>query len=105
HAAAGVRAARARAAPPRTAFLPQSPDCSPPVVINITDGKPTDRNPLADAERVRALASSDGNVLLFNLHISGSPLGAVAFPDSEALLTDQYARLLFRMSSVLPQPL
>jgi hypothetical protein len=41
-------------------------------------------------------------VLLFNLHISSASAAPVQFPDSEGGLPDQYAKQLFRMSSVLP---
>ena len=86
-------------------FLGRFPSCFPPVVVNISDGMPTDRNPSADADRLRQLSSSDGHVLLFNLHLSGTAGSCVAFPDSDAGLADPYARLLFRLSSLLPPPL
>ena len=51
---------------------------------------------------VKSLSSSDGNVLLFNLHISNNPNAqSTAFPDSSASLPDQYARLLFEGASLL----
>jgi hypothetical protein len=86
-------------------FLVDHPDCFPPIVINITDGKPSDANPEQDAARLRQLSSTDGNVLVFNLHISDSSGQRIEFPDREDVLPDAYARLLFRMSSPLPQPL
>jgi hypothetical protein len=51
-------------------FLHYHPDCYPPVVVHLTDGMPTDGNPLSKSKDVRELASSDGNVLLFNIHLS-----------------------------------
>ena len=86
-------------------FLVQSPSCYPPLVVNITDGEPTDGDPLANALMVRELASADGNVLLFNAHISSSGQQPVEYPDREDQLTDPNARLLFRMSSPLPPPM
>ena len=86
-------------------FLADHPDCFPPVVINITDGKPTDGNPSHDAARLRQLSSTDGHVLLFNLHLSEKSGSRVEFPDSEVDLPDAYAKLLFRMSSELPEAL
>lgn len=83
-------------------FLTQYPDAFPPIVINITDGKPTDGNPLADADSLRALSSSDGDVLVFNLHLSNASAGKIEFPDREDFLPDNFAKLLFRMSSKLP---
>src|SRR5262249_53309816 len=44
------------------AFLAAQPDCSPPIVIHITDGQPTDGDPREAAEALRGLASRDGNV-------------------------------------------
>jgi hypothetical protein len=45
----------------------------PPIVINITDGEATDGDPRPPAEALRALGTIDGNVLLFNLHLSSPP--------------------------------
>ena len=56
----------------------------------------------APAAALRAVASQDGNVLLFNLHISASGEKPILFPSSESGLPDDHARLLFRMSSSLP---
>ena len=83
-------------------FLGRFPNAYPPLVINITDGRPTDGNPEANAEKLKALASSDGNVLLLNCHISIRQLRIIEFPDREEDLPDDFARSLFRMSSLLP---
>jgi hypothetical protein len=84
------------------AFLSLHPDCFPPIVINITDGEATDGDPRQIAQVVRHMKSSDGNVLLFNLHISSHTGAPVVFPDAPDALADDYARLLFEMSSALP---
>jgi len=84
-------------------WLNNHPDCHPPIVINISDGEPTDGNPQLDAESLKKLSSSDGNVLLFNLHLSSHDNQPIAYPDSEELLPDEHARLLFNMSSILPE--
>jgi hypothetical protein len=86
-------------------FLADHPGCFPPVVINITDGRPTDGNPEHDAARLRQLSSTDGHVLLFNLHLSEKSGERIEFPDTEDHLPDAYAKLLFRMSSELPEAL
>jgi hypothetical protein len=83
-------------------FLERYPDCYPPVVFNITDGESTDGDPEAHAQCLRDLASTDGQVLLGNLHVSSRNAQPVVFPDHEDGLPDTFARLLFRMSSVLP---
>ena len=84
-----------------TDFLGRYPKSFPPLVFNLTDGAPDD-DPNAAAEAVRALSTSDGNVLLFNLHISSREGTAIMFPDSESVLPSDLAKQLFRMSSVLP---
>jgi hypothetical protein len=86
-------------------FLSRYPGCYPPLVLNITDGKPTDGDPRPHAKALTALASTDGNVLLFNAHIASTPAPPVAFPDDEAILPDNSAKLLYRISSPLPPKL
>jgi hypothetical protein len=83
-------------------FINRSPECFPPLVINITDGRASDGNPAPHAQCIRDLASRDGNVLLFNVHLSARPENPIELPDQEAGLPDDHARLLFRMSSELP---
>jgi len=75
----------------------------PPIVINITDGESTDGDPSTDAESLRALETQDGKALLFNCHISGAQGESVLFADAAEGLPDQFAKLLFNMSSVLPE--
>lgn len=83
-------------------WLAQHPDCFPPVVIHITDGESTDGDPTQAMKSLTNLASSDGNVLLFNIHISSDASSTpIAFPDSAASLPNQYARTLFECASPL----
>jgi len=84
-------------------WLSEHPDCFPPIVINITDGESTDGDPLSPAQQLREMQSSDGQVLLFNVHLSSSGGMTVEFPDREVELPDQYAKKLFNMSSILPE--
>ena len=77
----------------------------PPIVINITDGEATDSGPVPQAERLRALSTFDGSVLLFNCHISSKPSDPIIFPDHDGELPDDFARQLFSVSSVLPESL
>jgi hypothetical protein len=83
-------------------FLGEHPNCYPPIVINITDGRPTDGDPQEPARALRNLASKDGNVLLFNAHLSEKQNRPIEFPADESSLPDDFAKLLFRMSSGLP---
>jgi hypothetical protein len=74
----------------------------PPIVINITDGEATDTGPVPQAEALCNLTTFDGNVLLFNCHISNRPVPPIIFPDNDADLPDELARTLFSVSSPLP---
>jgi len=75
----------------------------PPIVLNVTDGEATDGDPLRYAQQVRSFATDDGDVLLFNIHLSESEEAAVELPDSIGELPDdEYARQLYQMSSTLP---
>jgi len=75
----------------------------PPVVINITDGESTDGDPSPEADGLVDLETQDGNVLLFNCHISSSSNPSTLFPDTAEGLPDRYAKMLFEMSSCLPE--
>jgi hypothetical protein len=86
-------------------FLARFAGCYPPLVVNITDGMATDGDPLPIGQSVRQLASSDGNVLLFNAHISALQALPIEFPAADSNLPDNFAKLLFRLSSPLPPKL
>jgi hypothetical protein len=86
-------------------WVSDRPGCFPPIVINLTDGESTDGDPSEPASRLRALATADGPVLVFNLHVTGGHATPVVFPSAEVGetgLSDEFARLLFGMSSPLP---
>lgn len=83
-------------------FVDEHPGCFPPITFNITDGAATDGDPESAATSVRDVASEDGNALLLNMHVSASNAVPLLFPTDENGLPDDYARLLFRMSSPLP---
>lgn len=84
------------------AFAQAYPNSFPPMVLNLTDGKPTDGDPGGKAWLVRMVTTNDGNALMFNLLLSTTPLPPAYFPDNEEQLPDEYARALFKMSSELP---
>lgn len=75
----------------------------PPTVIHITDGESTDGDPSAIAEEIRKTGTEDGDALLFNVHISSKGGNQIRFPDVEEGLPDDYAKMLFRTSSLLPE--
>ncbi len=86
-------------------WIKEHAESFPPIVIHITDGESQDGDPLPYAEAVRALSTTDGNVLLFNCHLSMTTADEIVFASSEEQLPDALARVLFRMSSPLPEPI
>jgi len=85
-----------------TQWLGEHPDCYPPIVINVTDGEATDGEPSSRLKGLTGLSSSDGNVMLFNIHLSANEKAKpIVFPDSADNLPDDYARMLFESSSLL----
>ena len=83
--------------------------CFPPIIFNITDGEAsgtTQDKLIKIANKIKELATSDGNVLFFNLHLNkNSESTGILFPESEEELIkeDRYAKLLYEMSSTLPK--
>jgi hypothetical protein len=88
-----------------SSWCTQHQNSYPPIVINITDGEATDTGPVPQAEELCSLTTFDGNVLLFNCHISNRPVPPVIFPDQDGDLPDEFARTLFSVSSPLPPTL
>lgn len=84
------------------AWCDAHPDSYPSTVLHVTDGESTDGNPEELANQLQQIGTSDSNVLLFNLRVSTGGGDPVRFPVSDAPLSDDYAKLLFRMSSSLP---
>ena len=83
-------------------WVTQHPSGFPPVVMQITDGESTDGDPTSAMSGIKGLASQDGNVLMFNIHISSDPnANPIAFPDSPNQLPNAPAKMLFEGSSVL----
>lgn len=83
-------------------FISRNRYCSPPVVVHITDGEATDGNPASAMTLLTDLASSNGHVTLFNVHLSSSRDAVpTSFPDTSDALPDAFARLLFESASVL----
>lgn len=91
-----------KAAEALVAWCDTHPHNYPPTVLHVTDGASTDGDPEAIASAIRQISTADGECLLFNLHVSTEQGETKPFPSSDASLPDSYAKLLFRMSSVLP---
>ena len=83
-------------------------DCYPPTIINITDGafngivNPREVNTQL-ANELKALYTNDGNVLLWNIHITPDCKEQLVFPISKTELNNnEKSEWLFDMSSLLP---
>ena len=86
----------------------QDKDCYPPTIINITDGalngivNPREVNTQL-ANELKALYTNDGNVLLWNIHITPDNKEQLVFPISKTELNnDKYSEWMYDMSSLLP---
>jgi len=89
---------------------PSNADSYPPTVINITDGEGSDADSGKIREitaRIKTVRTSDGGVLLFNMHLCGqydTYSRPVLFPCSaDELPPRRYARLLYDISSQMPE--
>lgn len=98
-------AAIQRAGEVLAAWCDAHPNSYPPTVLHVTDGESTDGDPEQLAASLRQFSTGDGNVLLFNLHVSATAGHPISFPSGESGLPDTFAKLLFRMSSPLPEHL
>jgi hypothetical protein len=107
HASGGTPMCQAitKGAEELVAWCDTHPNCYPPTILHITDGESTDGDPDQLASQLRQIQTIDGSALMFNLHVSALEAAKVEFPNSESGLPDSYAKLLFRMSSPLPEHL
>lgn len=91
-----------------SAWIDEHPENYPPTVFNITDGEATDgESPdvISAARSIKDLATSDGNALVFNCHISSLKIDQIKYPDSSIDLPGEHARTLFESSSPIPDKL
>lgn len=100
-----MREALTRAAEELVTWCDAHPDCYPPTVLHVTDGESTDGDPEEIATHLTQIRTNDGEVLILNIHVSSLGADAIRFPSSDSGLPDDYAKLLFRMSSQLPEHL
>ena len=107
HASGGTPMCQAitKVAEELVAWCDSHPGCYLPTVLHITDGESTDGEPEQIGSQLRQIQTNDGAVQMFNLHVSTSGANTIEFPASESELPDEYAKLLFRMSSQLPEHL
>lgn len=84
----------------------QDKDCYPPTIINITDGEfngATKEYVLQQANELKSMFTNDGNVILFNIHISANKAVCVTCPASKDEVSfSSLATTMYEMSSLLP---
>jgi hypothetical protein len=104
-------------------WISNHPKSFPPVVLNITDGMPTDdiilnqrleTGTLGDvttlpiviiSKEIQKLGTNNGNVLVCNAHVSAVGGNPDAYPISTSGIIDIMAELTFAMSSIIPDEL
>ena len=104
-------------------WLPDHQTSLPPVVINISDGMPSDDSDilqmieqgylgdlsqtslLAEADKIRAIGTENGKCLICNCHVSVAGVKQIHYPLSsdEAEQIDGTSKLMFEMSSIIPE--
>lgn len=81
-------------------------DCYPPTIINITDGEfngATKEYVLQQANELKSMFTNDGNVILFNIHVSANKAVCVTCPASKDEVSfSSLATTMYEMSSLLP---
>ena len=97
-----MRAALTKAAEELAAWCDTHPDSYPPTILHVTDGESGDGDPEEIAANLEHLRTNDGTVVVMNIHVSALGSDTIKFPSSESGLPDNYAKMLFRMSSALP---
>ena len=80
------------------------PNGFPPSVINITDGAANDPSEAAAAARkVMTVGTTDGNALVYNLHVTNKDKPGVILPhDTAGFVGDSLAEFLYDISSEMP---
>jgi hypothetical protein len=87
-------------------WIPLHRTSFPPVIIHLTDGSFTGEDPAQTVREVMALSTTDGNVMIFNCHISKDKRPELLFPGgSTAAGLQGLQRFLYDISSVLPDPM
>lgn len=81
-------------------------DCYPPTIINITDGEfngATKGHLLQQANELKSMFTNDGNVILFNIHISANKeVSVLCPPDKSEVSSSGLAATMYDLSSLLP---
>lgn len=81
-------------------------DCYPPTIINITDGEFNGASKdyvLQQANELKSMFTNDGNVILFNIHISANKAISITCPaNKNEVSSNALATTMYELSSLLP---
>lgn len=90
-------------------WVSRHPNSFPPMIFNITDGEVSDIENYSElseaADQLKAIATTDGNALLFNLLLVDNTEEKREFPsiaDRELFEQNEYEAALFDVSSFIP---
>jgi hypothetical protein len=97
-----MRAAFEAIVQPLDNWLHSHPNSFPPLVINLTDGAFSGESPAPVVWEIMRKRTSDGNVLVFNCHISKDERPQSIFPGAAGAAMQDYQKFLYEMSSPLP---
>lgn len=85
-------------------WVKEHPLSYPPTVINLTDGEANDGDPREPSRALKELATSDGNTILINVHVSSNPYSQqIFFPNVDEGLPDSPSKIMFEMSSPITE--
>lgn len=83
-------------------WIEEHPESFPPTILHLTDGESTDGDPTNIITELSSMGTKDGNVLIFNCHLSSNKKAKIEFASSTRGLPDEFAHLLYSLSSEFP---
>ena len=83
-------------------WLGEHPTGFPPTILHLTDGESGDGDPTAIGQEIMSMGTDDGNVLIFNCHVSATNTQKIEYPSNQYGLPNNFAKILFGISSQLP---
>jgi hypothetical protein len=75
----------------------------PPTLLHLTDGESTDGDPSQIGQEILSRHTNDGEALFFNCHVSSRHSLKVEYPSNDSQLPDEFSKMLFNVSSRLPE--
>ena len=84
-------------------WVSNNPTSYPPTVFHITDGEYGGVSPENNMQALKQISTSDGQTILWNMHISDFGGGEIVMPTDISEVSDPRANELCRWSSKLPE--